>query len=112
MSRGIVRTSAPQRLHGFVGMSPFTRPRVVAVAEAIPFDELTRGSVERLYELKGEVLRRGVERVLGMEMPIFPKRRFQHGATSEEVLAERFAVDPELYRRHLYAHFASRRVAS
>ena len=42
-SRGCVRTYASLRRHGFVGFSPFTRPPVVAVAEAIPFAELTRG---------------------------------------------------------------------
>ncbi len=53
---------------------------MIAVAEAIPFPELTQGSHERLYALKGEVVQRGVRAVLGLEMPIFPKRRFQHGA--------------------------------
>ena len=79
-SRGCVRTYASARRHGFVGWSPFTAPRVVAVAEAIPFAELTQGSLARLYALKGEVVARGVRAVLGLEMPVFPKRRFQEGA--------------------------------
>jgi asparagine synthase (glutamine-hydrolysing) len=79
-SRGCVRTYATARRHGFVGWSPLTAPRVVAVAEAIPFALLTQGSLARLYALKGEVVARGVRAVLGLEMPVFPKRRFQEGA--------------------------------
>jgi asparagine synthase (glutamine-hydrolysing) len=79
-SRACVRNYATLRRHGFVGFSPFTRPPVIAVAEAIPFAALTEGSTARLYALKGEVVARGLRRVLGLEMPVFPKRRFQHGA--------------------------------
>ena len=38
------------------------------------------GSVERLYTLKGDVVRAGIERLTGIRMPVFPKRRFQDGA--------------------------------
>lgn len=99
-SRGTVRTYAPASRHSFVSFSPFTHPDVIAVAEAIPFDELSCGSHERLYALKGEVLRRGVERVLGLKMPTFPKRRFQEGAISETAFNQRFALHPEAYRQH------------
>ena len=100
LSRGCVRTYAPARRSGFVGFSPFTRPAVVQVAEAIPFDELTGGDHGKLYALKGEVLRRGVAKLTGIDMPVFPKRRFQHGAVAEELVAERFGAPPETYRRH------------
>lgn len=105
-SRGCVRTYAPLRHHGFVGFSPFTRPAVVAAAEAIPFDALTGGSNARLYALKGEILARGVRAVTGRTMPIFPKRRFQDGALPAGLRAERFAVDSAAYRRHFLACFA------
>jgi asparagine synthase (glutamine-hydrolysing) len=101
LSRGSVRGYAPARRHGFTAVSPYTRPRVVAVAEAIPFAELTRGSHEALYRLKGEVLARGVKRVTGYSLPVFPKRRFQHGAAPSEVVARRFDVHPWRYRRYL-----------
>ena len=81
-SRACVRTYASLRRHGFVGFSPFTCPPVVAAAEAIPFGELTQGETARLYALKGEIVGRGVRSVLGLEMPTFPKRRFQHGAVA------------------------------
>ena len=99
-SRGCVRSFAPLRRFGFVGYSPYTRPAVVGVATAIPFDSLSHGSHEALYSLKGEIVRRGVRVVLGMELPVFPKRRFQEGATPESVFADRFAGEPDLYRQH------------
>ncbi len=37
LSRSYTRTYAPAHHFGFSGFSPFTRPNVVAVAEAIPF---------------------------------------------------------------------------
>ncbi len=107
LSRGTVRTYAPAVRYGFVGFSPFTRPAVVAVAEATPFAALTGGSSERLYALKGEIVRRGVRAVLGLDLPVFPKRRFQHGATSEAAFAGAFATDPDVYRRHFLALHSS-----
>ena len=101
-SRGCVRGWAPARRFGFLPFSPFTRPSVVAVAEAIPFAALTAGSHERLYALKGEVLSRGLRRHLGVDVPIAPKRRFQHGAGGE-ALAARLAHPEELYRAHFAA---------
>ena len=102
-SRGCVRTFAPLRKYGFVGFSPFTRPAVVRMATAIPFAELTRGSHEALYALKGEVVRRGIQAVWGVDMPVFDKRRFQDGAAAPSVVARRFATDPDTYREHFLA---------
>jgi asparagine synthase (glutamine-hydrolysing) len=99
-SRGCVRSYACTREYGFVGFSPYTRPSVIAVAEAIPFAELTAGSHERLYALKGEIVARGVRSVLGIEMPIFPKRRFQHGAVAADEAARLFPQNEARYRRH------------
>jgi asparagine synthase (glutamine-hydrolysing) len=101
LSRGCVRGAAPLARHGFLGASPFTAPPVVAVAEAIPFAALTEGSHERLYALKGEVLGRGVRHWTGLELPVFPKRRFQHGAAPDATFQQLFPTDPSVYRRHL-----------
>ncbi len=100
LGRGCVRGYAPAKRHGFSVFSPNTAPRVVAVAEAIPFAELTQGSHEKLYALKGEVLCRGVRQVLERELPLFPKRRFQHGAIAEPLFRQCFASDPSGYRSH------------
>ena len=106
LGRATVRTHAPARLLGFEGFSPFTRPAVIAVAEAIPFAGLVGGSHEALYDLKGEVTRRGMKRVLGVDFPVFPKRRFQEGAASEDVFAAAFERPPEQYRRHFQSLYA------
>jgi asparagine synthase (glutamine-hydrolysing) len=104
-SRGCVRTYATARRHGFVGWSPLTAPRVVAAAEAIPFAELTQGSLERLYALKGAVVSRGVRAVLGLEMPVFPKRRFQEGAADPALGL--FAAGEAAHRAAFLAHFGA-----
>ena len=99
LSRSYTRTYAPAHHYGFEGFSPFTRPDVIAVAEAIPFIELTGYDVEKLYALKGEVVSHGVRAVTGLEMPVFPKRRFQHGALSADALRERLPFRESEYRR-------------
>lgn len=98
LSRSYVRTYATAHRNGFDGFSPYTRPEVIAVAEAIPFIELTQYSVERLYELKGEIVGRGVKAVTGFDMPVFPKRRFQHGALPQEALHSRLPYREAQYR--------------
>ena len=97
-SRSYARTYAPLRACGFSGFSPFTRPRVIAVAEGIPFDALTKGRVEKLYALKGEIVSRGVEAITGQKMPVYPKRRFQHGAGGQDVFQRRFPFSEAQYR--------------
>ena len=98
-SRGCVRTYACARAYGFEGFSPYATPRVIAVAEAIPFAALTNGSHERLYALKGDIVCRGVRAVLGVDMPAFPKRRFQHGSVGADATTL-FVGGEAAYRRH------------
>ena len=105
-SRGHVRSSAPVTALGFQGFSPFALPNVIEVAEGIPFIELTDWKEDRLYALKGEVVRRGVEAVTGIAMPVFEKRRFQRGAIGEEVFSSIFPADPLEYRRRFLKQFA------
>ena len=80
LSRAYVRTCAPAAACGFQAFSPFTVRSVIAAAVAIPFAPLVDGRVERLYSLKQDVVRAGVRAVLGVDMPVSPKRRFQDGA--------------------------------
>jgi asparagine synthase (glutamine-hydrolysing) len=102
-----VRGYACAREYGFSAFSPYTRPAVIAVAEAIPFAELTDGLTERLYALKGEIVARGVRQILGggrgLEMPVFRKRRFQHGSASSDVAARLFPENELRYRQHFQA---------
>ena len=97
-SRGHVRTWAPGRTLGFSGFSPYALPNVIEVAEGIPFIELTDWDHDRLYSLKGEVVRAGVKAVTGMEMPVFEKRRFQQGAADSNSFESIFPATPLEYR--------------
>jgi asparagine synthase (glutamine-hydrolysing) len=72
---------------------------VVAVAEAIPFIELTGYDVAKLYELKGEVVSRGIAALTGLRMPVFPKRRFQHGALPADALRQKLPFRESEYRK-------------
>ncbi len=99
LSRSYSRTYAPAHHFGFRGFSPFTQPSVIAVAEGIPFITLTGYDVERLYQLKGEIVSRGVKAVTGFDMPVFAKRRFQHGALSEDTMNAKLPFHEAEYRR-------------
>ncbi len=99
LSRSYLRTYAPARHYQFAGFSPFTRPNVIEVAEGIPFAILTDMSVEKLYGLKGEIVRRGVKTITGLDMPVFPKRRFQHGAVPVQRLRQRLSGKESEYRK-------------
>jgi asparagine synthase (glutamine-hydrolysing) len=106
LSRSYVRTYAPARRYGFEGFSPYTKPGVVAVAEAIPFARLTGYDTASLYAVKGEIVRRGVKAVLGVDMPVFPKRRFQHGALPQTAMRSRLAGDERSYRQAFHSMYA------
>lgn len=106
-SRSCVRSYACARQLGFEGFSPYTRPSVITIAEAVPFPELTEGSHEKLYALKGEIVSRGVRSVLGLDMPVFPKRRFQHGSVAAKDVARLFPQNETRYRRHFEALHAA-----
>jgi asparagine synthase (glutamine-hydrolysing) len=102
LSRSYTRTYAPARHFGFQNFSPFTQPNVVEVAEGIPFAALTVMTPEKLYALKGEVVSRGVKAITGLAMPVFRKRRFQHGATCVDSLRGRVpGRESELRRQFL-----------
>ncbi len=106
LSRSYVRTYAPALKYGFDGFSPYTRPDVIEVAEGIPFGTLTGYDVPTLYSLKGEIVRRGIKAHTGFDMPVFSKRRFQHGAASIDTLRGRLDQSEREYRHafeHLYA---------
>ena len=106
LSRSYTRTYAPAKLFGFEGFSPFTRPNLIEVAEAIPFAALTEMSADKLYALKGEIVSRGVKAITGFNMPVFPKRRFQHGAVPEEKLRRRLPQQEVDYRRQFSSMYA------
>jgi asparagine synthase (glutamine-hydrolysing) len=58
---------------------------------------------EKLYELKGQVVASGVKTVTGIEMPVFTKRRFQHGVASRDTFNKHFPEKEIDYRREFLA---------
>lgn len=105
-SRGHVRSYAPARMHGFRGFSPYALPNVIEVAEGIPFIQLTDWNEETLYALKGEITRLGVKAITGFDMPVFEKRRFQQGATTENTFGQLFPRDEVSYRAYFHSLYA------
>jgi asparagine synthase (glutamine-hydrolysing) len=103
LSRAYARTYAPASTGGFSAFSPYALPRLIAIAEAIPFIELTHWDHENLYRLKGDIVAAGVKAITGIDMPVFPKRRFQHGAASEARFADLFPAQESAYRQAFHA---------
>ncbi len=99
-SRGHVRVYATAGKYGFRGFSPYTLPNVIEVSEGIPFIQLTNWKHEELYALKGEIVSRGVKAITGLDMPVFPKRRMQHGTVSDGDFKKVFAENESEYRRY------------
>jgi asparagine synthase (glutamine-hydrolysing) len=106
LSRSYARTYAPARHYGFEGLSPYTRPAVISIAEGIPFATLSQMSVDKLYSLKGEIVSRGIKALTGFEMPVFPKRRFQHGAVAVDRLRNRLPEQEFEYRKQFLALYS------
>lgn len=105
-SRGHVRTFAPANLHNFTAFSPYTLHNVIDVAERIPFIELTDWDHQKLYQLKGEVVKRGVKAITGIDMPVFPKRRMQHGTVPMDDFNKVFPEDEMVYRRYFQSLYS------
>ena len=103
LSRGYMRTYTPADKLGFEAFSPYTLENVIEIAEGIPFIELTEWDHEKLYELKGRVVSSGVKAVTGMEMPVFTKRRFQHGVSSMDTFNDHFPEKEIDYRKEFLA---------
>ncbi|MCA9137813.1 MAG: asparagine synthetase B family protein [Planctomycetales bacterium] len=97
-SRGHSRTSAPAAEFGFTGFSPYAVPDVIEIAEAVPFVALTDWDHKKLYDLKGQIVSAGIRQLTGTEMPVFEKRRFQHGAADRETFNRMFPANQQEYR--------------
>jgi asparagine synthase (glutamine-hydrolysing) len=105
-SRGHVRVYATSGKFGFNGFSPYTLPNVIMVSEGIPFIRLTGWNHNELYALKGEVVSRGVKAVTGFDMPVFPKRRMQHGTLDMNDFSKVFPDNEITYRRYFQSLYA------
>jgi asparagine synthase (glutamine-hydrolysing) len=105
LSRGFMRTYTTGDSLGFSTFSPYTLPNVIEISEGIPYIDLTGWDHNKLYQLKGRIVSEGVKAVTGMSMPIFPKRRFQHGATSEKAFRKHFPEKEILYRKEFLSRY-------
>jgi len=105
LSRGYMRSFAPTDLFGFEGFSPYTLPNVIEISEGIPYIEMTDWDHNKLYELKGQMVYDGVKAITGMEMPIFQKRRFQHGAASMNDFKRLFPANDLAYRKEFLSNY-------
>jgi asparagine synthase (glutamine-hydrolysing) len=105
LSRGYMRTFATGDLMGFEGFSPYTLPNVIEISEGIPYIEMTNWDHQKLYDLKGQIVSAGVKSVTGMEMPIFQKRRFQHGAASDRDFSRHFPERELEYRKEFLSNY-------
>jgi asparagine synthase (glutamine-hydrolysing) len=60
---------------------------------------MTNWDHQKLYDLKGQIVSQGIKSVTGMELPVFPKRRFQHGAASPRNFNRHFPSREIAYRK-------------
>jgi len=105
LSRGYMRTFSPADLLRFEGFSPYTLPNVIEISEGIPYIDMTNWDHKKLYDLKGQIVYEGVKAITGMEMPIFEKRRFQHGVASTSDFNRHFPDKEMDYRKEFFSKY-------
>jgi asparagine synthase (glutamine-hydrolysing) len=105
LSRGYMRTFATGDSLGFEVFSPYTLANVIEVSEGIPFIDITGWDHKKLYDLKGQIVSDGIKAVTGMTMPVFPKRRFQHGAASDIAFKKHFPERETAYRKEFLSSY-------
>ncbi len=99
LSRGYMRSFSVSDSLGFEAFSPYTLPNVIEISEGIPYIGMTNWDHNKLYELKGAIVAAGVKSITGMDMPVFEKRRFQHGAVSGSGFGKLFPGKELDYRK-------------
>jgi len=105
LSRAYMRTFATSDLLGFEGFSPYTLPNVIEISEGIPYIDITNWDHQKLYALKGKIVSEGVKAVTGLDMPVFEKRRFQHGAASPNAFDRHFPGKDITYRKEFLSSY-------
>jgi len=105
LSRGYMRTFSTSDSMGFEGFSPYTLPNVIEISEGIPYIEMTDWDHKKLYDLKGRIVAAGVKAITGMDMPVFEKRRFQHGAASKNDFSKLFPEKEIAYRKEFLSKY-------
>jgi asparagine synthase (glutamine-hydrolysing) len=90
---------------GFESFSPYTLPAVIEISEGIPYIEMTQWDHKKLYDLKGRIVSLGVKAVTGIDMPVFEKRRFQHGAGPMKNFGNIFPEKEIAYRKEFLSNY-------
>jgi len=80
-------------------------PNVIEISEGIPYINMTNWDHQKLYDLKGQIVSDGVKAITGLEMPVFQKRRFQHGATSHQDFSRHFPEKEIAYRKEFLSSY-------
>lgn len=105
LSRGYMRSLYTAESNGFEVLSPYILPNVIEVSEGIPFIKLTDWDHKKLYELKGQIVASGVKAITGIDMPVFQKRRFQHGAVSLSSFRRHFPSREIDFRKEFFSRY-------
>tara|TARA_R110001583_G_scaffold191209_2_gene356137 strand:- start:2400 stop:3719 length:1320 start_codon:yes stop_codon:yes gene_type:complete len=105
LSRGYMRTFSPADKLGFEGFSPYTLPNVIEISEGIPYIDMTDWDHKKLYDLKGQIVAAGVKAITGIDMPVFEKRRFQHGVASTNDFNKHFPEKELDYRKEFLSKY-------
>lgn len=105
LSRGYMRSCTTSDHLGFEVFSPYTLPNVIEISEGIPYIELTDWDHKKLYDLKGRIVSEGVRHITGIKMPVFEKRRFQHGAVSDNDFKKLFPSREIDYRKAFLSNY-------
>jgi asparagine synthase (glutamine-hydrolysing) len=105
LSRGYMRSLYTSESLGFETLSPYTLPNVIEISEGIPYIDITSWDHTKLYELKGRIVSGGVKLLTGIDMPVFEKRRFQHGAASTKSFRKHFPLKEIDYRKEFLSEY-------
>ena len=100
-----MRTYTTGESLGFESFSPYTLPNVIDISEGIPFIDITGWDHKKLYDLKGKIVADGIKAVTGITMPVFPKRRFQHGAVNAGTFSNHFPEKEIAYRKEFLSRY-------
>ncbi len=103
LSRAYTRTFNLARATGVRNFSPLVDRRVVDFGQRLPLTELV-ASEEQLYAIRGEAVSRGIRRVFGLEVPTFPKARFQEGCAANPSLLRVNQEDEQRLKQLVISH--------
>ncbi len=97
-SRSCARTYAPPAGVRLLGLQPVHEAARDRGRRGHPVRRADGRKRREALRAEGRDRLRGVRAITGFAMPVFPKRRFQHGAGGDDVFARRFGYTEAQYR--------------